>query len=133
MVFSFFPNRDFDDDLIEKIRFVFHEHILFAKFFLMDEITLVNLLNKICEYTDSLDWKLNCNYLESMDASVMEVVLFDRANKKKHGELTFQMETSSVIAGKYKSLMPFTKKADVVDALLDILHYETTTRVLSYN
>jgi hypothetical protein len=99
----------------------------------MDEITLVNLLNKICEDTDSLDWKLNCNYLEGMDASVMEVVIFDRANHKKHGELTFQLETAAVIAGKYKSLMPFSKKVDVVDALLDILHYEKTTRIPSYN
>ncbi|MEP0365353.1 MAG: hypothetical protein ABJN36_07720 [Cyclobacteriaceae bacterium] len=99
----------------------------------MDEITLVNLLNKICEHTGSLDWKLNCNYHEETDASVMQVVLFDRSSHKAHGQLTFMMETASVIAGKYKSLMPFNKRANVVDALLDILHYESTTRIPSYN
>ncbi|MFY0598238.1 MAG: hypothetical protein JXR03_01115 [Cyclobacteriaceae bacterium] len=99
----------------------------------MDEITLVNLLNKICECSDSLDWKLNCNYHDGMETSIMQVVLFDRFNKKKHGYLTFKMETAVVIGGRFKGLMPFTKKSNVVDILLDILHYESTTQVHSYN
>lgn len=99
----------------------------------MDEITLVNLLNKICECTDSLDWKLNCNYHDGMDVSIMQVVLFDRFDKKRYGHVTFKMENSSVIGGKYKSLIPFTKKVNVVDALLDILHYESTVKIPSYN
>lgn len=99
----------------------------------MDEITLVNLLNKICECADCLDWKLNCTYHDGIDASIMQVVLFDRIDHKKHGYLTFRMETASVIGGKYKSLVPFTGKPNVIDALLDILHYETATKIPSYN
>jgi hypothetical protein len=99
----------------------------------MDEITLVNLLNKICEYTDSLDWTLNCNYHDDLDVSIMQVVIFDRSDQKKYGHLTFKMETASVIGGRYKSLLPFAKKANVVDALLDILHYESSQHAPSYN
>jgi hypothetical protein len=99
----------------------------------MDEITLVNLLNKICEHTGTLDWKLNCTYHEETDISVMQVVLFDRSNHVPYGQLAFVMETACVIGGKYKSLMPFARQANVVDVLLDILHYESATRIPSYN
>lgn len=99
----------------------------------MDEVTLVNLLNKICECADSLDWKLNCTYHDGLDASIMQVELFDRGDFKKRGYLTFRMETSAVIGGKYKGLVPFTGKSNVIDVLLDILHYESTTTIPSYN
>lgn len=99
----------------------------------MDEITLVNLLNKICEHTDTLDWKLNCSFDDGMDTSIMHVELFERTNHKKHGYLAFRMDTATMIKGKYKKLMPFNGTSSVVDALLDILHYETATRVPSYN
>ncbi|WP_258103108.1 hypothetical protein [Marinoscillum sp. MHG1-6] len=99
----------------------------------MDEITLVNLLNKICEHSDTLDWRLNCTYDDGLSTSIMKIVLFDRGNQKKYGYLAFRMETATMIAGKYKQLMPFKGRGSVVDALLDILHYETATKLPSYN
>lgn len=99
----------------------------------MDEITLINLLNKICEYAPRLDWKLNCDYNDGLSTTVMQAVLFDKHSKKKWGSLHFRMETAMVIGGHYKGLLPFSKKLNVVDALLEILHYETTTQIPSYN
>ncbi len=99
----------------------------------MDEITLINLLNKICDHTPKLDWKLNCDYNDGLNTTVMQAVLFDKQSRKKQGSLVFRMETAMVIGGKYKGLMPFSTKLNVVDALLEILHYETTTRIPSYN
>jgi hypothetical protein len=99
----------------------------------MDEITLVNLLNKICEHAPRLDWKLNCDYNDGNKTTIMKAILFDKSSRKRKGALIFRLETAMIISGTYKSLMPFSQKVTVVDALLDILHYETTTTIPSYN
>lgn len=92
---------------------------------MMDEITLVNLLNKICEKNSSLSWQINCKYTDGMDHSIMEVGLFDPDVNRKAGFITFQMETGKVIRGKHKGMVPFSNKTNLVDALLEILHYES--------
>lgn len=100
---------------------------------MMDEITLVNLLNKICEKNTSLSWQINCKYTDGMDHSIMEVGLFDPDVKKKAGFITFQMETGKVLRGKHNGMGPFPRKTNLVDALLEILHYESNkfNRVLN--
>lgn len=92
----------------------------------MDEITLVNLLNKICETNTSLSWQINCKYNNGTDTSIMEVHLFEAESGNKTGWLVFRMENGKVLNGKYKSMVPFDKSIGLVDALLEILHYEAT-------
>jgi hypothetical protein len=93
---------------------------------MMDEITLINLLNKICEKNNLLRWQLTCKYSDGMEYSVMEVILFDPKNEKKVGFINFQMENGRVIRGKYKGMVPFSHNSNLVDALLEILYYEST-------
>ncbi len=99
----------------------------------MDEITLVNLLNKICEKNSYLNWKLNCKYNDGQDHSIMQISLFNSRDNHKAGSVTFSMDTGSVIEGKYESLMPFQPKVQLVDALLDILNYENSKVLTSVN
>ena len=99
----------------------------------MDEITLVNLLNKICEKNTHLNWKLNCKYNDDDDHSIMQISLFNSRSNKKAGPVTFSMENGLVIDGSYESLMPFNKKILLVDALLDILYYENSKMAVSAN
>lgn len=99
----------------------------------MDEITLVNLLNKICEKNSHLNWKLNCKYNDEEDRSIMQISLYNSRDDHKAGTVTFSMDTGTVIDGKYESLMPFNKQVQLVDALLDILNYENSKMMASVN
>ena len=98
----------------------------------MDEITLINLLNKICEKNSRLDWKLNCKYPDE-DACIMQLSLFERNENQRKGEITFKMDTGQVIQGKHSGLVAFHPSTTLVDALLEILHYEVATGMPSYN
>jgi hypothetical protein len=99
----------------------------------MDEITLINLLNKICETNKRLSWKLNCKYSQAQTGSEMEIGLFDTSDDKKEGFITFRMETGKVIRGRYGGMVPFNNRLHLVDALLDILHYEKNRMNYSMN
>lgn len=99
----------------------------------MDEITLINLLNKICEKNPSLNWKLNCKYSEQQDVSLMDISLYEPLERKKKGFITFNMETGKIIEGRYTGVVPFSEKYLLVDALLDILHYESNRLVHTPN
>ncbi|MBV6647822.1 MAG: hypothetical protein KI790_20350 [Cyclobacteriaceae bacterium] len=92
----------------------------------MDEITLINLLNKICEKNRRLSWKLNCKYHNGIDAAIMEIGLYEPKAKKKTGFITFRMETGQIIRGKHQGMSPFGRSANLVDALLEILYYESS-------
>ena len=97
----------------------------------MDEITLVNLLNKICEKNSHLTWKLECKYPGKV--AIMNTVLIDKIEKKKSGYIEFQMDDGLVVRGKYKGILLFRKSTFLTDALLDILHYETSRQLTSVN
>lgn len=98
----------------------------------MDEITLINLLNKICEKNTRLDWKLNCNYSDE-EICIMQLSLFERSQNRRKGEITFKLDTGQVITGKHSGLVAFGNSTSLVDALLEILHYEVATSIPSYN
>lgn len=91
----------------------------------MDEVTLVNLLNKICEKNEDLTWKLNCKYSDGMGTSVMQLSLIQKATKKETATITFCMETGKISYGKYNGLIAFQPSTRLLDVLLDILHYES--------
>ncbi len=99
----------------------------------MDEITLVNLLNKICEKNSYLDWKLNCKYNDEENHSIMQISLYNSRDNHQAGALTFSMDSGEIIEGKYESLMPFNPHIQLVDALLDILNYENSKVLASVN
>lgn len=99
----------------------------------MDEITLVNLLNKICEKNRELTWKLRCKYHDGIDTSIMQIQLLRGEAQVETSSITFRMETGQVIYGKHFGLVPFRKTMNLVDALLDILIYERNKRTLSSN
>ncbi len=99
----------------------------------MDEITLINLLNKICDINPELSWQLNCKYHDGMQNSVMEVALFHPGEKNKAGLISFKMESGSIIRGNYRGMVPFNRKTCLTDALLEILHYEQSKLVSSLN
>lgn len=90
----------------------------------MDEITLVNLLNEICEENHDLTWKLNCKYHDGIDTSIMQIHFLKTATNAETSRITFRMETGQVIYGKHSGLVPFRKATNLIDALLDILLYE---------
>ncbi|MEM9329215.1 MAG: hypothetical protein AAGA85_26365, partial [Bacteroidota bacterium] len=90
----------------------------------MDEITLVNLLNKICEKNPLVTWNLTCRYQEEFDQAIMETKLFERESNECRGFIIFTMETGSVIRGTYLGLFSFKRSTAMTDALLEILHYE---------
>lgn len=99
----------------------------------MDEITLVNLLNKICEKNQDLTWKLNCKYHNGMDTSIMQVSLIQTNTHAELSQITFRMENGRILAGKHRGLLAFKKATLLVDALLDILIFEGGKQVLSDN
>ena len=99
----------------------------------MDEITLINLLNKICEVNATLSWQLTCKYQGESQNAIMEVGLFDPTNDNKIGFISFQMETGTIIEGRYKGMVPFERSNGLTDTLLDIYHYERSKSVNSLN
>lgn len=92
----------------------------------MDEITLVNLLNKICGKNTDLTWKLNCKYYQEWDASIMQIHFLRSDTLLETSKITFRMETGQVIEGRHRGLMAFAKSTPLVDVLLDILIYESS-------
>ncbi len=98
----------------------------------MNEITLINLLNKICEQNTRLNWKLNCKYPDE-EVCIMQLSLFERTQNLRKGEITFKLDTGQVITGKHSGLVAFSQSTSLVDALLEILHYEVATSIPSYN
>lgn len=99
----------------------------------MDEITLINLLNTICEKNGQLTWKLNCRYQEESDTSVMQVQLMHGYRGPSAGTITFLLETGKIIEGNHQGMVEFRKSTHLVDALLDILYYENNKLLTSLN
>jgi len=99
----------------------------------MDEITLVNLLNKICEKNPHLTWNLTCRYNEELNQAIMETKLMDKESETSRGSIVFAMDTGNIIRGKYLGLFSFQPSTAMVDALLEILHYENCKKQLSLN
>lgn len=91
----------------------------------MDEHTLINLLNKICEKNRTLTWKLNCKYHDGINTSIMQISLLKLPSNKQTGMISFRMETGKVIHATHKGLVPLQQSIHLVDALLDILYYES--------
>lgn len=91
----------------------------------MDEVTMVNLLNKICEKNDQLSWKIKCKYSDGVDQHIMEVVLLKGELQRRAGSIIFKMETGAIIRGRHRGVPSFRKNTRLVDALLEILHYES--------
>jgi len=92
---------------------------------IMDEITLINILNKICEKNQSLTWKLNCKYHDGLKTSVMQINLITaRDNSTCH--ISFHMDTGKIITGRHTGLVPFKRSGHLLDALLEILYYESS-------
>lgn len=56
----------------------------------------------------------------------MQISLLKLPSKKQTGIISFKMETGEVIRGMHKGLVPFGKSTNLVDALLDILYYESS-------
>ena len=84
----------------------------------MDEITLINLLNEICDKNTHLTWSLSCKFQDGSQNSIMEIDLYQNEKDKNAGSILFKMESWQVIQGRYRSMMPFREKTSVVDALL---------------
>ncbi|WP_258099399.1 hypothetical protein [Marinoscillum pacificum] len=99
----------------------------------MDEITLVNLLNKICEANDDLTWKLNCQYDDGQNNSIMQVKFIRLSNKAEISCLSFRMETGQILQGRHSGMVNFQKSMLLTDALLDILIYESSKLQISQN
>ena len=91
----------------------------------MDEITLINLLNKICEKNANLTWKLNCKYHDGVDTAIMQVTLFHSRSKRQVAQITFCLNTGKIMYGKHQSMVAFRRSTHLIDALLEILHYES--------
>lgn len=99
----------------------------------MDEITLVNLLNKICEANDDLTWKLNCHYDDGLNNSIMQIKFFRLSKKSEISCISFQMETGKILQGRYTGMVRFEKSMLLTDVLLDILIYESSRLPISQN
>ncbi len=99
----------------------------------MDEITLINLLNKICDTNDDLTWKLNCQYDDGQDNTLMRITFISISNKSEKGNINFQMETGKILSGRHSGMVRFDKSTMLTDALLDILIYETSKLPISQN
>jgi len=99
----------------------------------MDEITLVNLLNKICEKNRELTWRLKCKYHDGINPAVMQLCLLQTHSKAELSEITFSMETGQVIAGRHRGLIAFRRATNLIDALLDILIFEGSKKSISNN
>lgn len=99
----------------------------------MDEITLVNLLNKICDANHDLSWKLNCQYDDGQNNSIMQIKFVRLSKKATISSITFQMETGKIIQGRYSGMVNFQKSMLLTDALLDILIYESSKLPISQN
>ncbi|HCX23478.1 MAG: hypothetical protein CMB80_13280 [Flammeovirgaceae bacterium] len=99
----------------------------------MDEITLVNLLNKICEANDDLTWKLNCQYDDGQNNSIMQVKFIRLSSKAEISCISFQMETGLIYQGRHSGMVNFQKAMLLTDVLLDILIYESSKLPISQN
>ncbi len=93
----------------------------------MDEITLVNLLNKICEKDATLKWNLSCKYHDGLDSSIMQIGLTDQ-HTRSCSKLTFHMASGKLLSGKFKNIDRFQRDTEITDALLDILSFIQSRR-----
>ena len=99
----------------------------------MDEITLVNLLNKICEINRELTWKLSCKHHDGMHQSQMQICLLRASNEDEVGTVIFEMNNGLVEYGHHQGMTSFRKAAHLLDVLLDIIIYETNKTLVSDN
>lgn len=102
-------------------------------FYTMDEITLVNLLNKICEKNQNLTWRLKCQYHDGINTSIMKLYLIRVFDQQETSCITFRMETGQVIHGKHRGFLAFRRTTLLVDALLDIMLFEGSKQTISIN
>lgn len=98
----------------------------------MDEITLINLLNKICDKSGHLTWKLRCNYLDET-SPVMQVWLYGTQDHRTVSTIVFRMETGMVISGQHRGVVAFRHSTNLIDALLEILFFENSRSAVSLN
>jgi hypothetical protein len=92
----------------------------------MDEVTMVNLLDTICEKNTELSWKIKCRYSDGVDQHIMEVGLCNQLLDKQITSIIFKMESGAILRGRHKGVPSFQRGTKLIDALLEILHYEST-------
>lgn len=95
----------------------------------MDEITLINLLNRICEKSSHLSWQINCKYTNVPEETLMEVGFSDKTLNKKVGNILFHLDTGKVLEGFYRSMVPAEAGVSLTDVLLEILYFENTKKL----
>lgn len=93
----------------------------------MNEITLVELLNKICEKNKSLTWKLTCKYANNMGETWMEILIYYIHENRNKGTIIFGMERGTVSQARYTGMGALIPGTQITDVLLDILYYEGNT------
>ncbi len=99
----------------------------------MDEITLVNLLDRICEKNGTICWKITCKYSDGAKNAIMEVQIFDKETKIKKGSLIFDQLTGKIIRGEYQDMNRFKKRTQLIDSLLEILYFELERKSMVSN
>ena len=98
----------------------------------MDEITLINLLNKLCD-RERLTWKIGCKYQDGMDHSILQISILNQESGGEQTRIVFRIETGQVLFGHHKGVIKFSSSTKVIDALLDIMIFEDAAMSCSAN
>lgn len=85
---------------------------------------MINLLNKICEKNQQLQWNLVCTYSNTSDRTIMQIKIRNMRMAERLIVLNFCMETSLIIHGFHPDIGIFPRQTLLIDALLDILSLE---------
>ncbi len=99
----------------------------------MDEITLINLLNKLVEEQPQTTWSIKCHYQDGMGTTTLEVRILDTHPELLRGKIIFQMENGKISFFKYQGFHPAVTPEHITDLILDIINYERARQLALSN
>lgn len=90
----------------------------------MDEVTLTNLLNVVSSRNENINWRINCQYDNGEDRTLMEIKFIDIKPERIKGRITYDNYTGEVLRYQYAGLDTSNDMPDITDLILDIINLE---------
>lgn len=84
--------------------------------------TIIDLLNKMSNDYRYLTWKINCNYVNGLGKTILEIMIYEFPHELLKRKIAFQLESGKVLNHNIKELKGGTDS--IVDLLLDLINLE---------
>ena len=84
--------------------------------------TIIDLLNKLSNDYRYLTWKINCNNVNGLGKTILEILIYEFPHELLKRKIAFQLESGKVLNHNIKELRGSTDS--IVDLLLDLINLE---------